>query len=164
MAAVREWIVSKPWAEPHCALGEGPFYEEETDSLRLVDIIKKQIIYFRNLNSPENKDKASKTRPDIVQLDICPSVTADIHGVDPRDRILVGVKYGLATLDPKAQGKYEMLMPFNKSRNERVRANDGYTDPLGRFLLGTMTDFGLGPFQPEGTQPTISSVSVMLLL
>ncbi|KAJ3474166.1 hypothetical protein NLG97_g9961 [Lecanicillium saksenae] len=43
-----------------------------------------------------------------------------------------------------------MLVPFHEPRNERVRSNDGYADPLGRFLLGSMTDFGLGPFQPEG--------------
>ncbi len=149
-AAIQEWTLTTPWAEPHCALGEGPFYEAETDSLRLVDIKKKQILYFRGVSAPANKDTAAG-RPEIVQLDVCPSVTADIDGVDPRERILVGVKHGLTTLDVRGgQGRWEMLVPFHEPRNERLRANDGYADPLGRFLLGSMTDFGLGPFQPEG--------------
>ncbi|KAM3499553.1 hypothetical protein MY10362_007193 [Beauveria mimosiformis] len=148
MAAIQQWTVAAPWAEPHCALGEGPFYEVETDSLRLVDIKKKQILYFRGVNAPANKLTASAA-PEVVQLNVCPTVTADLHGVDPRERILVGVKHGLATLDV-ARESYEMLVPFCKPPNERVRANDGCADPLGRFLLGSMTDFGLGPFQPEG--------------
>lgn len=149
MATIREWTVSKPWAEPHCALGEGPFYEAETDSLRLVDIKKKQILYYSGITAPENRESVVAA-PEVLQLDACPTVTADIAGVDPRERILVGVKHGLATLDRGAGGKYEMLVPFNQPHNERLRANDGYADPLGRFLLGSMTDFGLGPFQPEG--------------
>lgn len=155
MGEIQEWTVSKPWAEAHCALGEGPFYEAETDSLRLVDIKKKQVLYYKNISAPENKD-AIGAAPEVLQLDVCPTVTADIEGVDPRERILVGVKYGLATLDRKKAAvtegnvEYEMLMPFHEPQNERVRANDGYADPLGRFLLGSMTDFGLGPFQPEG--------------
>ncbi|OAA74468.1 SMP-30/Gluconolaconase/LRE-like region [Akanthomyces lecanii RCEF 1005] len=148
-AAIQEWTVTRPWAEPHCALGEGPFYEAETDSLRLVDIKKKQILYFRDVGAAENRDAAA-AGPEVVQLDVCPTVTADIDGVDPRERILVGVKHGLATLDVKGgQGKYELLVPFHEPSNERLRSNDGYADPLGRFLLGSMTDFGLGPFQPE---------------
>lgn len=169
MVDIQQWTVTKPWAEPHCALGEGPFYEAETDSLRLVDIKKKQIVYFKDVSAPENKHSAAR-QPEIVQLDVCPTVTANIEGVDPRDRILVGVKYGLATLNRKAEGKYEMLVPFHEPRNERLRSNDGYADPLGRFLLGCMTDFGHGPFQPEGEReaafptillPYVSQVKVM---
>ncbi|ATY60174.1 SMP-30 Gluconolaconase LRE-like region [Cordyceps militaris] len=150
MGVMQEWTVSAPWAEPHCALGEGPFYEAETDSLRLVDIKKKQILYFRNVSAPENKTAAAAP-PEVVQLDVCPTVTADVKGLDPRDRIVVGVKHGLAILDVRGgRGQYEMLVPFHEPPNERLRANDGCADPLGRFLLGTMTDFGLGSFQPEG--------------
>ncbi|KAJ6789890.1 hypothetical protein PWT90_06336 [Aphanocladium album] len=152
MGSIQEWTVSEPWAEPHCALGEGPFYEAQTDSLRLVDIKKKQILYYRDISSAGSRDAAAAP-PEVVQLDVCPTVTADIEGVDPRERILVGLKYGLATLDVKEKqsGRYEMLVPFHEPRNERLRSNDGYADPLGRFLLGSMTDFGLGPFQPEGS-------------
>lgn len=148
-AAIQEWTVTTPWAEPRCALGEGRFYEAETDSLRLVDIKKKQILYFRDVCEARNQDVAA-AGPEVVQLDVCPTVTADIDGVDPRKRILVGVKHGPATLDVKGgQGRYKLLVPCHEPSNERLRSNDGYADPLGRFLLGSMTDFGLGPFQPE---------------
>ncbi|TQW00048.1 SMP-30/Gluconolaconase/LRE-like region [Cordyceps javanica] len=150
MDSIQEWTVTSPWAEPHCDLGEGPFYEAETDSLRLVDIKKKQILYYRCVSAPASAHAAA-VAPEVVQLDVCPTVTADLDGVDPRERIVVGVKHGLATLDVRgAEGRYEMLVPFREPPNERLRANDGCADPLGRFLLASMTDFGYGPCQPEG--------------
>ncbi|KAK0763021.1 hypothetical protein N5P37_004004 [Trichoderma harzianum] len=138
--ASQEWKVVEPWLDLKCALGEGPFYEKETNSLRLVDIKKKHI------HTVSLSDISLKT----IQLDVCPTVTADIEGVDPQDRILIGVKHGLAVLD-RQTGTYKMLAPFNsQENNERIRANDGAADPHGKFWLGTMTDFGLGEFQPEG--------------
>ncbi|EGR48560.1 uncharacterized protein TRIREDRAFT_22284 [Trichoderma reesei QM6a] len=140
----QEWKVDKPWLELKCALGEGPFYEKETNTLRLVDIKKKQIL---TVSLDDSGDGSSlKT----IQLDVCPTVTADIEGVDPQERILIGVKHGLAVLD-RQKGTYELLAPFNTpEHNERIRANDGAADPNGKFWLGTMTDFGQGPNQPEG--------------
>ena len=44
----------------------------------------------------------------------------------------------------------ESIARFNVPDNERLRSNDGAVDPHGRLWVGTMTDFGLGPFQPEG--------------
>ncbi|KAL7934781.1 hypothetical protein V8C35DRAFT_18896 [Trichoderma chlorosporum] len=141
--AFQQWK-AEPWLDLKCALGEGPFYEKETNSLRLVDIKKKHI---HTVAISDNGDGASlKT----IQLDVCPTVTADIEGVDPQDRILIGVKHGLAVLDRQA-GTYKMLAPLNdQENNERIRSNDGAADPHGKFWLGTMTDFGLGEFQPEG--------------
>lgn len=138
--ASQQWKVAEPWLDLKCALGEGPFYEKETNSLRLVDIKKKHV------HTVSLSDISLKT----IQLDVCPTVTADIEGVDPQDRILLGVKHGLAVLD-RQTGTYKMLAPFNdQENNERIRANDGAADPHGKFWLGTMTDFGLGEFRPEG--------------
>ncbi|KAL7819337.1 hypothetical protein V8C44DRAFT_134664 [Trichoderma aethiopicum] len=140
----QEWKVDKPWLELKCALGEGPFYEKDTNTLRMVDIKKKQILTV----SLDDSGDASSLK--TIQLDVCPTVTADIEGVDPQERILIGVKHGLAVLD-RQRGTYEMLVPFNSpEHNERIRANDGAADPHGKFWLGTMTDFGQGPNQPEG--------------
>lgn len=140
----QEWKVDKPWLELKCALGEGPFYEKDTNTLRMVDIKKKQILTV----SLDDSGDASSLK--TIQLDVCPTVTADIEGVDPQERILIGVKHGLAVLD-RQRGTYEMLVPFNNpEHNERIRANDGAADPHGKFWLGTMTDFGQGPNQPEG--------------
>lgn len=77
-------------------------------------------------------------------------MTADIEGVDPQEKLLIGVKYGMAVLDRKS-GKYEYVTRFEAGNgNERIRSNDGAVDPHGRFWLGSMTDFGYGDFKPEG--------------
>ncbi|KAK4083966.1 hypothetical protein PCL_02368 [Purpureocillium lilacinum] len=141
MGALDQWTVDEPWLDLHCALGEGPFFEAETKTVRFVDIKKKRI-HTVSLSEGMHSLKT-------IQLDICPTVTADIEGVDPRDKILLGVKYGVAVLDRKT-GQYELISRFYDPNNERLRSNDGAADPQGRFWLGSMTDFGLGEFQSEG--------------
>lgn len=146
------WEVKEPYLDLHCLLGEGPFYEEETHSLRFVDIRRKQIHTVDLAAGPSSLHT-------LELADSTVSVTADIEGVDPRDKIVVGLKYGLALLDRKT-GQYEYLQRFadgtsqDKSSTpvdyERIRGNDGAADPHGRFWLGSMTDFDLGEFQPEG--------------
>ncbi|KAI0115708.1 hypothetical protein GGR51DRAFT_360046 [Nemania sp. FL0031] len=138
--ALQEWHVTEPYLHLGCALGEGPFYEAATNSLRFVDIKKKRV-HWVNLD----EGPASAT---TVQLDVPVTVTSDIEGVDPRERILIGVKYGIAVLDRKT-GAYEYVARFAAAANERLRSNDGAADPHGRFWLGTMTDIGLD-LQPEG--------------
>lgn len=141
----QQWTVEKPWlADLRCTLGEGPYYEEQTGIVRFVNIKKKR------LHSVSKNDNGDGSTLHTVQLDICPTVTADIMGVHPRERILLGVKYGVAILD-RSSGEYEVIAEFNQpQRNERLRSNDGAVDPHGRFWVGSMTDFGQGEFQPEG--------------
>ncbi|KAI0180477.1 SMP-30/Gluconolaconase/LRE-like region-domain-containing protein [Hypoxylon sp. FL1284] len=138
------WRVTEPYvADLRCGLGEGPYYEAATHSLRFVDI-KKRRVHTVDLSS-----KGLET----IQLDTPVTVTADIAGADPRDRIAVGAKYGVAVLDRRT-GSYEYVARFadtdGEKDNERLRSNDGAVDPHGRFWLGTMTDIGLD-LQPEGT-------------
>ncbi|CAM1505249.1 Fc.00g108860.m01.CDS01 [Cosmosporella sp. VM-42] len=142
MTGLQQWTVEKPWLETHCLLGEGPFYEKATKTVRFVDIRKKQ------LHTVSVAGGLSSLQ--TIQLDVCPTVTANIAGVDPEDKILLGMKFGVAVLDRKT-GEYELLDKFNEPHNERVRSNDGAADPHGRFWLGSMTDFGLGAFQAEGS-------------
>ncbi|OTA95689.1 hypothetical protein M434DRAFT_393540 [Hypoxylon sp. CO27-5] len=141
---LQQWSVTEPFLHLHCGLGEGPYYEAATHSLRFVDIKKKRV-HIVDLNNP-NPESAVET----IQLDTPVTVTADIEGVDPRDRIVIGAKYGIAALDRRT-GKYEYIARFNADAdNERLRSNDGAVDPHGRFWLGTMTDIGLD-LQPEGS-------------
>lgn len=153
---LQEWRVIKPWLELNCALGEGPFFEKETNSVRLVDIKKRQIL---TVSAADNGDGSSLK---VIQLDTRPTVTVDIEGVDPQDRILIGVKHGVAVLDRRA-GTYTMLVQFNEQNNERIRSNDGAADPHGKLWLGSMTDFEHGEPQPEGMAafhwPTLCSSS-----
>jgi sugar lactone lactonase YvrE len=139
--AFQQWTVDEPYVDIHCSLGEGPYYEPATNTLRFVDIIEKRIHTVSLTEGPSSLT--------TIQLDSSPGVTADIEGVDPAEKLLVGLKYGLAVLDRKT-GKYEYFSKYNESHNERLRGNDGAVDPHGKFWIGTMTDFDLGPCQPEG--------------
>ncbi|KAI0603453.1 regucalcin [Biscogniauxia sp. FL1348] len=131
--AIQQWDVKEPYLNLHCGLAEGPYYEAATNSLRFVDI-KKHRLHTVNLDQgPESVS--------TLQLDTPVGVTADIEGVDPREKILIGAKYGIAVLDRKT-GKYEYVTRFGEQDNERVRSNDGAVGPDGTFWQGTMTDFG----------------------
>lgn len=141
----QEWRVDEPYLNLHCKLGEGPYYEEATNTLRFVDIIQKRVHTVSLAQGPESAQ--------TIQLDSPVTVTADVEGVDPQDKILIGVKYGLALLDRKT-GQYEYIIKFavaDGKENERLRSNDGGVDVHGRFWMGCMTDFGQGDFLPEGT-------------
>jgi len=146
---IQTWEVKEPYLKLHCKLGEGPYYERATNTLRFVDIIQKRLHTVSLDQGPESLV--------TQQLDTPISVTADIAGVDPRDKILIGAKFGMAVLDRKAardnKDAYEYVAKFHKMKdNLRLRGNDGAVDPHGRFWLGTMTDFELGPFKSEGMQ------------
>jgi sugar lactone lactonase YvrE len=139
-------IVKEPFLRLECDLGEGPYYEEITNSLRIVDIKKKQ------LHTVPLDDFNNYT---TTQLNEPISVTADIAGIDPKRKILVALKYGLAILD-REKGDYEYICQYDNFKNERLRSNDGAVDPNGRFWVGNMMDFGKGPMQPEGRTCNIS--------
>lgn len=139
-----EWTVEEPYLNIHCRLGEGPYYEKATNTLRWVDIMAHRVHTVSLTEGPESV----KT----LQLDSPVGVTADVEGSDPQDQLLVGLKYGLALLDRKT-GKYEYISRFASADgqdNKRLRANDGAVDPHGRFWMGNMTDFDAGEFQNEG--------------
>lgn len=138
---LQRWHVSEPYVETHCSLGEGPYYEPATNTVRFVDIIKQQLHTVSLTEGPSSL----KT----LQFNEAVTVTADIEGRDPQEALLIGAKQGLAVLDRKT-GKYEYVTKFNDEKGDRIRSNDGVVDPNGRFWLGTMTDFNKGPFQPEG--------------
>ncbi|KAI1500445.1 regucalcin [Biscogniauxia marginata] len=131
--AIQQWNVTEAYLNPHCGLGEGPYYEAATNSLRFVDIKKHRV---HSVNLDQGPQSLS-----TIQLDTPVGVTADVEGVDPRDKILIGAKYGIAVLDRKT-GTYEYVARFEEKGNERLRSNDGAVDPHGRFWQGAMTDFG----------------------
>ncbi|KAI6090397.1 regucalcin [Hypoxylon rubiginosum] len=150
------WNVTEPYLNLHCGLGEGPYYETATHSLRFVDIRERRV-HTVDLTADHTSRSTLVT---TVQLDTPVTVTADIEGVNPRDRIAIGAKYGVAVLDRRS-GEYEYVARFGDADvtageqgkgkdNERLRSNDGNIDPHGRFWLGTMTDIGLD-LQPEGS-------------
>ncbi|TVY71192.1 putative sugar lactone lactonase [Lachnellula suecica] len=144
MTEFKTWTVTEPYLDLQCSLGEGPFYEEDRNTLRFVDIIKRQLHTVDLTAGPESL----KT----LQFDMPVGVTADIEGVDSTKKILVGGKSGLYLLN-RETGKTELLKRFYgaEEKDERLRSNDGAVDPKGRFWIGTMNDFWVGDPQAEGT-------------
>jgi hypothetical protein len=123
--------------------------------LRFVDIKKKQLHTVDLTAGPSSLH--------TLQLDMPVGVTADIEGLDPREKILVGGKSGIYVLDRKT-GKHQLLQRFydTKDQDERLRSNDGAADPQGRFWIGTMNDFWVGSPKPEGELPCpISHLSAL---
>ncbi|KAG4432774.1 hypothetical protein IFR05_011739 [Cadophora sp. M221] len=143
-SSYQRWTVTEPYLDLHCSLGEGPYYEEATNHLRFVDIIKRQLHTVDLGVGP----KSLKT----LQFDMPVGVTADIEGVDPRKKILIGGKSGVYILD-RETGKCNLLKRFldSEEKDERMRSNDGAIDPQGRFWVGTMNDFWVGEPQAEGS-------------
>ncbi|VBB86461.1 Putative protein of unknown function [Podospora comata] len=135
------WEVKTPYLNLHCGLGEGPYYEPATQTVRFVDIKNKKL-HTVSINDPADLVTLSFDEP--------VTVTADIAGVDPKDKILIGAKQGLAVLDRKT-GEYEYISKMEGEGVDRIRSNDGAVDPQGRFWMGSMTDFGKGDFRPEGS-------------
>lgn len=144
MADYKVWEVREPWLDIHCALGEGPYFEAATNTLRFVDIKKKKLHTVGLAEGP----RSLKT----LDLSMPVGVTADIEGVDSSKKILVGGKNGVYLLH-RETGKLELLNRFYDSyaNDEKMRSNDGAVDPQGRFWIATMNDFWVGPPQAEGT-------------
>jgi hypothetical protein len=143
MADYKIWEVREPWLNIGCGLGEAPYYEAATNTLRFVDIKKRKLHTADLAEGP----RSLKT----LDLGMPVGVTADIEGVDSRKRILVGGKSGVYWLD-RETGKLELLKRFyeTEERDQRLRSNDGAVDPQGRFWIGTMNDFWVGEPQAEG--------------
>ena len=79
---VKKYTITEPLLNTSCALGEGPFWEENTNTLRFVDIIKAKL-FFVDLTKGEQSLKEH-------QLDHSIGITADIEGND--DEIVFGGK------------------------------------------------------------------------
>jgi sugar lactone lactonase YvrE len=142
-ADFQQWKVTEPYLNLHCGLGEAPYYEVDANTLRFVDIKKHRLHVIDLSLGPSSLQ--------TLQLDMPIGVTADIEGVDPQKKILVGGKAGLAVLD-RETGKYKYLARFYDSTeaDDRLRSNDGTVDSEGRFWVGTMNDFHVGEPQAEG--------------
>ena len=142
---VKKYTVTEPWLNTSCGLGEGPFWEENTNTLRFVDIIKKKL-FFVDLTKGEQSIKEH-------QLDFSIGITAVIEGND--DEIIFGGKYGYGIFTRKT-GETRWIKKFwtdeerkedgggkpglGKTREERMRSNDGAVDSRGRFFVGAMND------------------------
>lgn len=102
--------------DAHTALGEGPAWDEKTQTLYWVDILEKKIYAGRQL---------------LAKLDDfigCLAPCRDGH-------LILGKRASIVDFDP-ATSQQTVLASLNESATNRM--NDGKCDPAGRFLTGTM--------------------------
>ncbi|KAI9797097.1 MAG: hypothetical protein M1835_002085 [Candelina submexicana] len=135
MGDIKKWTVTEPYLKLDCALGEAPYWERDTNHLRFVDIVKKEI-HEIDLN------KGPSTHTVIAKLDTPVGVTADIEGTTKE--FLIGAKAGYALFN-RETGEYRYIKKFWTERDDpekehRMRSNDGAVDSQGRFWVGTMND------------------------
>ncbi|KAF2212479.1 hypothetical protein CERZMDRAFT_41533 [Cercospora zeae-maydis SCOH1-5] len=135
-----------------CGLGEAPFYEASTHSLRFVDIVKEKLHTIDLQQGPSSHQ----------EWDLVYSIgtTADIESEDGRsEKFVFGGKSGYGVFE-KRTGKMRVVREFwtkegekSSSLAHRMRSNDGAVDTRGRFYVGTMNDpavIGSKPFTDEG--------------
>ncbi|MCJ1351529.1 MAG: hypothetical protein MMC33_001513 [Icmadophila ericetorum] len=127
--------VIDPSLEINCELGEAPFYEEKSHTLRFVDIIKKKL-HAVNLDKGPSSLKT-------LELEDAVGFTTDIDDSEG-GKILVGAKYGYATLD-RLTGRLEYVKKIwseedGPEKGKRMRFDDGAVDSQGRVWGGAMND------------------------
>ncbi|CAK1354590.1 unnamed protein product [Cercospora beticola] len=157
---IKKYKITSPYLPISCGLGEAPFYEASTNSLRFVDIVKEKLHTIDLKEGP-----GSHKEWDLVYSI---GTTADIEGEDGSEKFIFGGKSGYGIFDKKT-GKMRILKEFwteaekkddgggkpgkGSSLAHRMRSNDGAVDTKGRFYVGTMNDpavLGSKPFTNEG--------------
>jgi sugar lactone lactonase YvrE len=108
-------------------LGEGPFWDEESQRLTLVDILGKLVLEY----DAGGKETAAWPMPDVVSVAI------------PRRSggFIVTLRDGAYLFDPNGHGLKKLASPDPDPGN---RSNESRTDPSGRLWLGTM-QYNVGP-------------------
>ena len=119
-----------------CGLGEGPHWEEASNTLRFVDIVKRKV-------PTVDLNKGSSSHHVLTDLDIFISVTADIEGTDKE--FAFDGKHGYGIVD-RETGKYKYIRRYWEGeadaakKEQELRGNDGGVNRRGRFWVGTMNE------------------------
>jgi sugar lactone lactonase YvrE len=130
-----------------CKLGEGPFWEPSTNTLRFVDIVTNEVHTVDLSKGPSSYKVLSK-------LDISVGTTADIEGDE--QHFAFGGKHGYGIIN-RATGEYRYIKKVwtdeevKNGKDRRMRANDGAVDSKGRYWVGFMNDpLEVDKVGPEG--------------
>lgn len=141
MSEVKKYTVSEPWLHTQCLLGEASFWDQESNTLRFVDIERKEI-HTVDLDQGVSSHK-------VTQLSIAVTTTANIKG--NKDEFVFGGKAGYGIMNKRTHEwryikKFWSEQEINDGKEKNQRSNDGSVDKQGRYLVGTMND------------PTVTSV------
>ncbi len=124
MGDIKKWTVTEPYLKLECGLGEAPYWERDTNHLRFVDIVKKEI-HEIDLN------KGPDSHIVIARLDTPPgyaifhvpvgrmligfSVTAEVEG--STKEFIIGAKAGYALFN-RETGEYKYIKKFWDERDD----------------------------------------------
>lgn len=143
ISALKPEVVS----DVRCLLGEGPLWDDETDTIYWLDILNKNIHWFS-----EEDQKTGK-----LSLEQMPGTIA----LNNLDEFIAGLEKGIYFINKKSGAlrkiaEPEIHLPDNRS-------NDGKCDTSGRFWLGTMPkseDRNSGSlYMLEDNRPPVRKVS-----
>lgn len=119
-------------------LGEGPAWDEKTQTLYWVDIIQKKIYTAKEM---------------LVELDDFIGCVAPCKN----GHLILGKRASFVDFEP-GSSRQTVLATLNESATNRV--NDGKCDPAGRFLAGTMD---MNEKDPTGSLYSYDGKSVQTL-
>jgi sugar lactone lactonase YvrE len=136
----------QPWIKLNCSLGEAPFWEEKTNTLRFLDVEK------CHLHSVSLVEGASSHKV-VKEMDISMGCTADIEGNE--EEFIFGGKYGYGLCN-RTTGEYRWIKKVwsdaevKQGKADKMRGNDGAVDSQGRFWVGFMFDPLFAEMNNEG--------------
>jgi len=145
MPEIKKYKVTEPWLKTSCGLGEAPFWEQDTNTLRFFDIVKEKM-HTVNLDEGPSSHKT-------IDLPFSIGTTADIEGNN--DEFVFGGKLGYGIMNKKTGDvryikKMWEAQEAQQGKEHRMRSNDGAVDAKGRFFVGTMNDPLVTDPSPEG--------------
>lgn len=123
---------------PKCDLGEGPHWDEMTQSLYFNDIYGKNSVLRYDIK--ENKTYAATIDGYPIVSFIIPVANSVDHYSD-RYAVGIGREVGIIHWDGKSPKAKLMNVAFEVETDEKYvhnRFNDAKADPVGRFYGGTM--------------------------
>ncbi|KAF2264408.1 SGL-domain-containing protein [Lojkania enalia] len=132
---IKQYGTAEPWLKLKCGLGEAPFWEESTNTLRFVDIERLELHSVDLIAGPSSHR--------VIKMDISIGCTADIEGNDKE--FIFGGKYGYGICN-RETGEYRWVKKvwneeeIKDGKPDRMRSNDGAVDSQGRFWVGFMDD------------------------
>ena len=112
-------------ADLQCRVGEGPVYDERSDTLFFVDILSRRL-YAMTLDTEALRSWNFET--EVASL-----------GLAASGRLVVALRHEVVLFDPATEQK-TVLCTVEAERGDEIRLNDGKVGPDGCFWVGSMDD------------------------
>ncbi|KAK0945804.1 rRNA-processing protein cgr1 [Friedmanniomyces endolithicus] len=145
MPDIKKYKITEPYLDLQGGLLEAPFWEKDRNTLRFVDIVKQKLHFVDPSAGPSSHKQ--------WDLDFSVGTTADIQGNDAE--FIFGGKRGYGIMKRETGESRWVKDMWNdeerkedgggkpgvgKTREVRMRSNDGAVDAAGRYWVGAMND------------------------